>query len=475
MKIIYLIAGTYRPAGMERAVSMKANALAADGYDVVIVTTDQLGRDNAFPLDRSIRRIDLEIGYENNNGASFFNKLLLHPFRQVKHYRLLKELLLREKADAVVSTFCNDAAFLPFIKDGSHKVLEVHFSRYKRLQYGRKGLWALADRLMNRIDGRIIRLYDRFVVLTQEDKALWGQDPNISVIPNPSPFPSGTVSLDLTVPKEKIVLAAGRLTSQKGFDRLIRAWKLVPKSLKEKGWRLVIAGSGEDEGMLRKLITDLSLEHSVRLLTGSNDMGGLYASASLYAMTSRYEGLPMVLIEAQSAGLPIVAMTCKCGPRDVVTDGVDGCLVPDGDVEAMASALSDLMRSDVVRGRMSAAALESSKRYDIHTVISYWKELFDDICIGSRKKTVVVSGVNLRKGGSLAILQDCLRHLSGLSGEYRIIALVHKRELCDFPGIEYIGMPWCIRSWFHRLWAEYVTMHSISRRIAASDGRKVWL
>lgn len=92
----------------------------------------------------------------------------------------------------------------------------------------------------------------------------------------------------------------------------------------------------------------------------------------------------------------------------------------------------------------------------------------------SVRKTVVVSAVNIRKGGTLTILRDCLNYLSGLTDEYRIIALVHRRNLCNYPGIEYIEMPDCIRSWGRRLWAEYVTMHGISRKIAAEDGRKVW-
>lgn len=91
------------------------------------------------------------------------------------------------------------------------------------------------------------------------------------------------------------------------------------------------------------------------------------------------------------------------------------------------------------------------------------------------KKTIVVSAVNIRKGGTLTILRGCLEHLSSLSGSYRIIALVHKRSLCDYPGIEYREMPDCIRGWGRRLWAEYVTMHRISREIAREDGRKVWL
>lgn len=102
-----------------------------------------------------------------------------------------------------------------------------------------------------------------------------------------------------------------------------------------------------------------------------------------------------------------------------------------------------------------------------------------EIFFRKKMKTVVVSAVNLRKGGTLTILKDCLRYLSGRcrAGEVRVIALVHRRELCDFPGIEYIEMPWCIKTWAHRLWAEYVTMKRISRRLALQAGEPVdvWL
>ena len=91
------------------------------------------------------------------------------------------------------------------------------------------------------------------------------------------------------------------------------------------------------------------------------------------------------------------------------------------------------------------------------------------------RRTIVVSAVNLRKGGTLTILRGCLEYLSSKSEEYRIVALVHRRSLCDYPGIEYIELPWCVRSWCVRLWAEYVTMHGISKRIAKEDGHKIWL
>lgn len=94
----------------------------------------------------------------------------------------------------------------------------------------------------------------------------------------------------------------------------------------------------------------------------------------------------------------------------------------------------------------------------------------------SERKTIVVSAVNIRKGGTLTILRDCLKYLSdNESGNHRIVALVHDRSLCDYPGIEYIELPHTIRSWSRRLWCEYVTMNRISKQLAAQDGRKVWI
>jgi len=92
------------------------------------------------------------------------------------------------------------------------------------------------------------------------------------------------------------------------------------------------------------------------------------------------------------------------------------------------------------------------------------------------RRTVVVSAVNIRKGGTLGILRSCLQYLSGRCGEFRIVALVHRRDLCEYPGVEYIEMPWCAKGWLRRLWAEYVTMHKISLELAEGDsGRKVWM
>ena len=211
MKIIYTIAGFYRAAGMERILADKANYLAGRGVGVLIVTTDQKSRPAAFPLDASVRRVDLGIDYEDNNGGRFISKLIRYPFKKYKHRRRLANLLKKERPDITISMFCGDESFLPCLPYAGKSILEVHFSRFKRLQYGRKGLWGLADRYRNRKDGNVIRRFDRFVTLTHEDAAYWGNPSNGRVIPNfldwipvePSPL------------TRKVVLGVGRFSYQK--------------------------------------------------------------------------------------------------------------------------------------------------------------------------------------------------------------------------------------------------------------------
>lgn len=374
MKIVYNIAGTYRPAGMERVLAMKANWLASRGHQVTIVTTDQRGREPAFFFNPSIRFVDLGIDYETNNGGSFFDKLVHYPGKQRQHRKELTRLLMELRPDITVSMFCNDASFIPKIKDGSRKVLEIHFSRFKRLQYGRKGIWALADRFRSGRDATVAGRFDKFVVLTQEDREYWGDLRNITVIPNARTFvfdkPS---SLD-----SNVVLAAGRYGFQKNFQALVDVWSRLDPSVRD-GWILRIAGDGEDREELERLIAGKGLGASI-ILGPSDRMEELYANASVYAMTSRYEGLPMVLLEAQSAGLPIVSYRCKCGPLDVVTDGVDGLLVEEGNVDAFTSALGKLMSDPELRTKMGAAAYSASERFEEEGIMKQWEALFESLC-----------------------------------------------------------------------------------------------
>lgn len=354
---------------MERILTDKANYLAAHGYDVTIVTTEQKGRPEAFPLHPAIHRADLAIGYEDNNGASFSDKLLHYFGKRRAHRRALSRLLDELRPDVCVSLFDGDERFLYKMKDGSKKVLEIHFSRFKRLQYGRRGIWALADRIRSRQDGRLVRRYDRFVVLTEEDLGYWGRPANACVIPN---F-LGSRPEEPAALGRRTVLAVGRYDYQKGYERLIAAWAKLPAGHR---WKLRLVGDGPQREALQQQVAELGVQGSVFIDKTHKNMDAVYREASIFALSSRYEGLPMVLLEAQGYGLPIVAFDCKCGPADVVEDGVDGLLVPEGDTDALSAALWKLMDTPRLRKEMGGKARERAARWDKEKIMQKWTELF---------------------------------------------------------------------------------------------------
>ncbi len=380
MKIIYCIAGFYRPAGMERVLAGKANWLARHGHEVVIATTDQRGQEAVFPLDPGIRLVDLGVNYEENNGRSFLNKVLNYPFKKARHKKMLKDLIITEKPDIVDSMFCGEETFLPKFKDGSRKVLEIHFSRFKRKQYERKGIWRLSDNFRSLRDLRNAARFDKFIVLTKEDSCYWDGIPNLKVICNATPFTfERPACLD-----SKVVIAVGRYTCQKGLDRLIASWAKVKRVKDGNGWTLRLVGDGEDRPVLEKMIEELGLKDSVVLGKSETEMKSVYSDASILALSSRFEGLPMALIESQSAGVPCVSFDCKCGPRDIVENGKNGILVRNGDIDAFAEGLLRLMKDDALRKNMGSKAFEMSSRFDEETVMKQWMDLFEKL-LSSRR------------------------------------------------------------------------------------------
>lgn len=373
MKVVYSIAATYNSGGMERVLANKANWLVRNGYEISILTTDQKDRSSFFEFDPRVQFYDLGINYEENNGKSFLNKLIHYPFKQWKHKKALKKLLPELKAEVVVSMFCNDASILPKIKDGSRKVLEIHFSRFKRQQYGRKGIWKIADEIRSINDLKVVSRFDRFVVLTEEDRGYWGDLDNIQVIPN-----ARTFVLDRPAElKEKRVIAVGRYCYQKALDRLIDAWNIICQSVDD--WKLHLVGDGEDRASLQTQIDRLGLSDKIILGRAETDMKSVYANSSILALSSRYEGLAMVLLEAQAAGLPIVSFECKCGPKDVITDGGDGYLVEDGNVGLLAEKLLELINNEELRRKMGAEAYKNSERFSEERVMAQWVELFNEV------------------------------------------------------------------------------------------------
>ncbi len=376
MKILYCTHSTYNPGGMERVLLNKVTYLSQlPGWEVSVVTTDQHQRPPFYPFPEKVRMTDLDINYSDDNDKGAWKKIFGYLRKRKEHKRKLTALLQKEKPDIVVSLYPSESSFIPNIKDGSKKVLELHFCKFFRLQYGRKGLLGWIDKWRTRQDERIVRRFDKFVVLTHEDRGYWGNLPNMEVIPNAAMHVSKSYS-DVT---NKRVVAVGRLDYQKGFDRLIEAWERIQRTGEWTDWRLDIFGQGEWKDMLQQMIDERGLQHSVRINKPTKQIGEEYVKSSLLVMSSHYEGFPMVMIEAMACGLPVVSFDYKCGPKDIIQHGINGLLVPEGDVKALANAMMEVMADEAYRRMLSQNARKVVDTYSEEAVMKQWIRLFTSI------------------------------------------------------------------------------------------------
>jgi glycosyltransferase involved in cell wall biosynthesis len=218
-------------------------------------------------------------------------------------------------------------------------------------------------------------------VLTSEDHdhyagLLAGAPTRVVRIPNPVPQLDGGRSA-LEAP---VIVAAGRLNSQKGFDLLIPAF--APVARRHPEWELRIYGSGPERAVLERLIAEHGLEGRVRLMGRTRELGAAMAEGSVFALSSRFEGFGMVLVEAMSKGLAVVSFDCANGPSDIVAHDRDGLLVPAEDVGALSAALLSLVEDPERRRRYGAAALDKARQYDIGVIGPRWEALVDDVAPG---------------------------------------------------------------------------------------------
>lgn len=175
----------------------------------------------------------------------------------------------------------------------------------------------------------------------------------------------------------RLAIAVGRLTHQKGFDLLLRAWSQVEQGGGD--WSLVIVGSGEDENALKALAQELELRN-VDFVPASSDIESWYDKSSVFLLSSRYEGFGMVLLEAMAKGLPVVSFDCVAGPRELVDDGVTGFLVPVSDgADGFAKKIVELLGSEKLRDEFSANALRKSEQFGIEPIRTQWISLLDRV------------------------------------------------------------------------------------------------
>jgi glycosyltransferase involved in cell wall biosynthesis len=339
------------PGGAERMTTLIAGELVRRGVRVDIVCIN--GGEPFFELDPRIGVVALNPERDNN----FYRRYVRNVWR-------LHLILRRQKYDWLINvcTAWSLVSIPAALGTGTRVISWEHMNALER-----------SSRLLGPLSRRLSALFARkVVVLTDDDKVTYEKKfgaRNVVKIPNPV-----TIEVDEPSPlRDKRFLAIGRFSHEKGFDMLLDAWALT--RCRHEGWKLRVVGSGILEGELAARIERLAVGGSVALTPTVSDVRDIYRHASVLVMSSRNEGMPLVLIEAMAMGLPIVSFDCEAGPRNVVVDGVTGKLVPPEDVVALAAAMDDMAADKTMRSRMSAAALERSRFFSPEAIMERWMDL----------------------------------------------------------------------------------------------------
>jgi glycosyltransferase involved in cell wall biosynthesis len=375
-KVFILLVSAWGMGGTIRAAINLAGYLAADN-DVEILSTYRRRQEPYFAFGEGVRVTALD---DERPGATPLRlrpvrallrrvPTALYPSGDIRHHnhslwtdvRLVRRL--RRGRGHLIATrpglniLAADLAVPGLVSVGVEQM---------NLRSHAKGLRRTMLRRYRRLDG--------LAVLTNEDmqdydRSFNGDAPPMWRIPN-------TVR-DIEPPQAdmsaKRIFAAGRYTSQKGYDMLIPAF--APVAAAHPDWELKLCGRGVWTAKLTQLVEDLGLGGRVTLAGPTDDIPGEMAQASIYALSSRYEGFPLVLVEAMSKGMAVVAFACPTGPADIVEDHVNGILVPPRDIEALSAGLMEMVEDEELRRRCGAAAVETARGYTMSAIGPRWDEM----------------------------------------------------------------------------------------------------
>ncbi|WP_331376183.1 glycosyltransferase family 4 protein [Sinorhizobium chiapasense] len=353
---IVIVVPALGAGGTEHVVSLIANHWARAGHRVTLITLEAPGVRPYYDLDPDIAIVQL--GVPPRRSSKLRSGLLV-----LRRLQRLRKAIRRSEPDLVLSFLTRMNVLTLLAAIGLTVPVVVSERNNPALQpFG--PLWKWLQSL----------LYPRaFGLVTMTKGALDHFPANVRrrgwVIAN---------AVDLPVGWQKkrgnnILAAVGRLTHQKGFDLLLEAFSRVSKTYPE--WKLVIWGEGDERRKLEALRDTLGLRGRVEMPGVTPHPGLWIETADVFVLSSRYEGWGIVLLEAMAAGLPVVSFECEWGPGAMIRNSSDGILVPQGDVEALAKALAEVLGDRSLRERLAMSAEVSARRYSPERILSEWDAL----------------------------------------------------------------------------------------------------
>jgi glycosyltransferase involved in cell wall biosynthesis len=368
-KSILVVIHSLGGGGAERTLVDLTACWASRGDRVTLVTLSH-ARDDAYVLHPDINRIVLDVAGESSG--------LLQGILANLHRVLALRKVFKTIAPDVVLGFMTTSSVLAVFAALGLPVRVIASEHTHPTHQSLSALW----RLLRKIAYPLART----VVTLTEGTAEWIKHnmPHVRlrVIPNPVVWPVANREPVFEPPPKianrKRLLAVGRLHPEKGFDLLIDAFKLI--ATRQSDWDLVILGEGGARGSLQAQIDQAGLADRIAMPGRVGNMADWYASADMYVLSSRVEGLSNTLLESMAMGLPVVAFDCDTGPRAIITHGLDGLLVrPNGDREALAQALLTLIVDEPLQQKLRSAAPLVRERFSLMSVIARWDQLLEEV------------------------------------------------------------------------------------------------
>ena len=381
MRLLYILGNIINRAGVERIMTQKINYLAEAGYGISLLTTDQNNQPLSFLISPKVNYIAVNAPIPSRTDYPFYKWLFLFYKARSVFSKTLSRVIKENRPDIIIcTTYSFDV--LDSLAKISHKnhtklVIESHVHRTNVFMEPRLAYNPLLSKFGKIHDQYILNYVKKaakLVCLTYEDMLSWKRlhVNNVCVIPN---------MITINPPKaidysSKRVIAVGRYSHQKGFDMLIKAWGILSK--RHTDWHLYIFGN-EDRTAYEYMTKNEECQETCHCMSVSEEIASEYGKSSIFVMSSRYEGMPLVLIEAMSSGLACVSFNCPNGPSDIINNGIDGFLAKNGDIHDLVAKMDHLMSDESLRSKIGITARKNIERYSPQAVMQQNISLYNSI------------------------------------------------------------------------------------------------
>ena len=370
MKILYVTDALAVWGGIERVLSDKMNYLVREyGYKVYVVTADQGAHPIPFPLDERIFVKDMNIRFHQQYKYRGIKRLKKHKELDLLFRNRLSSYVTEIKPDVISCVRDGYMCAILDVKGAIPAIFESH-AMYKDVVFEKS---TFIHRIMTYLQRRKYNGLSKLITLSKGDADDWRRVcEHVCVIPNVVHLnESGRYSSC----ENKRCLFAGRFDYQKNFGDLISVWELVQKKYPE--WILDVYGNGKFKSHYEKIVSEKKL--NIHIHPAVPNIFDKYLESSMLLMTSHYEPFGLVLVEAMSCGLPVVAFDCPYGPADIIHNGIDGFLVENRNIGVFANRVCQLIEDKQLRMRMGKAGAQSAQRYKAENIMPQWNQLFEEL------------------------------------------------------------------------------------------------